>query len=128
MPTVRIPNPAYSEEFSDPEPQYLELVAHYEVCPTCGGHGSHSNHLGAFTQSDIDELGQEWLDDYARGYFDKTCETCQGNRVVPTVTRELNSPELLAIYDKWEQDEWEYRRESEMERRMMGDSDYFRGF
>lgn len=122
MPTINIPNPAY--EVEDNVPEYLSLLAKYEVCPTCRGNGKHSNHLGAFTQSDIDEMGEDWLHDYMAGEFDKVCENCKGQRVVAVIDRENNSEKNLKLYDTWEEEEYRYRHESEMEMRYTT-SDYY---
>lgn len=118
-PNFSIPNPNWIEGEDNGEPETILVFGKYEVCPTCEGKGSHSNHLGAITGQDLEEMGRDWLDDYMAGHFDKQCERCEGLRVVSVVDREANTPEVLALYDKWEQEEAAYRYESWLENRIL---------
>ena len=45
----------------------------------CSGHGHHSQHLGSFPQSEMAEEGQEFMEDYMAGHYDKVCERCRGS-------------------------------------------------
>lgn len=61
-------------------------MAHYAVCPTCEGRGTHVNPAvdgNGLTQDDIQELGPDFLDDYLGGVYDVRCRECLGRRVVP---------------------------------------------
>lgn len=55
----------------------------YAVCPACEGRGTSSAYLGAFTSEDMDQMDEDWKDDYRAGRFDRPCDECQGQRVVP---------------------------------------------
>lgn len=113
-----------------------ELPARYEVCPRCEGHGTHltpsmGNH--AYSQEEFSETFSEPEDreEYFRrgGRYDVTCEECQGRRVVLVVDEESceHSPNLKPIFEAWRKQEddratfeREWRREQEMEARMLG--------
>lgn len=79
--------------------EVLSVTAKYEVCPTCHGEGSTSNHLGAFTQESMDEMGEDFMNDYMAGYFDKSCDECKGNRVILVPDRENADPAALLLWD-----------------------------
>lgn len=71
------------------EPVAVEVVeplrsgnSGFTLCPDCDGCGSTSEHLGSFTMSELYEHGEDFVDDYFAGNFDKACETCKGQRVV----------------------------------------------
>lgn len=55
----------------------------YAVCPACDGRGTSSAYLGAFTSDDMDQMDEDWKDDYRAGRFDRPCDECRGQRVVP---------------------------------------------
>lgn len=54
------------------------------VCPACEGTGGSSAYLGAFTSDDMHDMDEEFMEDYFAGSFDRTCDHCQGRRVVQT--------------------------------------------
>jgi DnaJ-class molecular chaperone len=85
----------------------VRMPAKYEVCPTCHGKGSSSAYLGAFTQSDMDEMDQDWFDDYLAGHFDRPCEECKGLRVVLVPDMEMIETNQLykKAYDLWLENE-----------------------
>lgn len=96
----------------------IPLPHTFEVCPQCRGHGTSSAHLGSFTQSEWDEQGPEFQEDYMRGFYDRQCDVCDGERVVPVVDESRMSPELLKQWRKHVEFEVRYREMCEMERRM----------
>lgn len=57
-------------------------MSKYQVCPTCEGEGQSSAYLGAFTASEMEEQGPEFMEDYIAGRYDRPCDECQGRRVV----------------------------------------------
>lgn len=57
----------------------VNLPAKWEICPQCQGHGKSSAYLGAFTRDEMDEQGQEFMEDYMRGDYDRACEHCKGS-------------------------------------------------
>ncbi len=94
----------------------VHLPAKYEVCPDCKGEGKSSAYLGAFTRDELDEMGDEFIDDYRAGNFDRPCERCAGNRVIAVVDEELCDPALLQEYKKMKDDEAESRMAEAAER------------
>lgn len=85
----------YSEEGERP------LPFKFEICGHCEGHGTSSAYLGAFTRRDIDEAGEEFMDDYMAGRFDRPCEHCEGGKI-KVVDRAKCSADDLAEFDAQE--------------------------
>lgn len=56
----------------------VELPFKWTICGGCNGHGKSSAYLGAYTQSEMDEAGPEFHDEYMRGGYDRTCDECSG--------------------------------------------------
>ena len=56
----------------------IALPFTWAICSACSGDGKSSAHLGAFTQSDMDEQGPGFLEDYMSGFYDQTCDRCDG--------------------------------------------------
>jgi len=63
-------------------------VSKFILCPSCEGRGGSSAYLGAFTSDDIDQMDDEFMDDYFAGNFDRKCDECQGQRVVSVCKHE----------------------------------------
>lgn len=58
----------------------------FAVCPRCEGRGSHVNPAidgNGITGDEMDELGDDFREDYLSGVYDVACEECHGERVVP---------------------------------------------
>src|SRR5271163_3691027 len=69
---------------SGDETEY-SLPAFFVVCPRCHGEGSHTHpdiDGNGITQSEMEELGEDFREDYMRGVYDVNCGTCHGQRVV----------------------------------------------
>jgi hypothetical protein len=96
----------------------LQVNGRYEVCPVCGGEGSHfrsdldENHLVDSMREDCDEDG---LEAYFSGAFDQTCSECNGKRVV--AVPELPEWAEKAI-EEWGEAEREYRSTRDAECRV----------
>lgn len=57
----------------------------FEVCPICQGEGKYVNpsiDSQGLSQEQMDELGDEFREDYLRGAYDVRCKCCNGDRVV----------------------------------------------
>lgn len=86
------------------------------VCPRCNGEGLIAN--PAFDGMSVSEMverdGYEETDEFLREYtkrggmYDIVCPCCRGNKVIN-----------IARLQEWNEEE-EYRREEEAERRMLG--------
>lgn len=99
----------------DGEAEEIRIPAHNVVCPQCNGTGRSSAYLGAFTQSDMDEQGPEFVEDYMRGNFDRICETCQGNKVIAEADEDRANPEDWKKYQQFLDDKYSYESERRME-------------
>jgi hypothetical protein len=96
----------------------VELPSHYEVCPRCEGKGSHDCWEGGMTGDEMAEQGPDFFEDYMSGMYDAKCTVCKGLRVVEVVDRDRLSPDLLARFDKAEDERRGMEAEMEMERRL----------
>ena len=99
-----------------------DLPAKWQICGTCHGEGKHSLALGAITEDDRDQYwsADEW-DDYRAGGYDSPCATCKGTGkvlVVDEARLKALHPELYKAYAAYQEDEYHYQQECEMERRM----------
>ena len=102
---------ADEDDFSNWEE--ISIPAIYVVCPSCQGEGNSSAYLGAFTQDEMDDAGEHFMNDYFAGFYDKTCEECKGLRVVLVPDRENSDPLLL---EKWDVEEDEKYQDEQMHR------------
>lgn len=78
--------------------RYDTIPTCWAICDTCRGEGRHSNNLGAFSQEDMEEMGEDFREDYMAGYYDSFCENCHGTGkiIIPDV---INADkELLNLY------------------------------
>ena len=99
------------------EEQELFLPTHREVCPTCDGKGTSSAYLGAFSGDDMRE-DPEFFEDYMAGRYDRTCEECNGLRVIEVVDIDKMPAADRALYEEHMREEASYNSMCEMERRM----------
>ena len=107
--------------YTTPDGGEDQLPARYDVCPRCRGEGSHTNPAvdgHGISREEMDELGDEFFDDYMSGVYDIACEKCKGQRVVLVADEERVTPEQLREYEQHLEAEWAYARECEQERRM----------
>lgn len=108
-----------------------ELPATNEVCGRCDGFGTHTNPNidgNGITSSEWAEWDYEERESYMNGDYDVTCEECHGNKVVLVPDPNVMSEEQKKIFAQWEEQEEEraafdadWRREQEMESRMLGE-------
>ena len=96
----------------------IELPFLWCICISCQGHGKSSAYLGAYTQSEMDEAGPEFFDDYMAGRYDRPCETCDGTGKIKVVDRKKLTPAQRLEWDEQRQCEREERAIRAAERRM----------
>jgi hypothetical protein len=65
----------------------------------CNGRGTQSLHGAAITGAEMDELGDDFREDYVAGVYDHDCDHCGGSGTTTA-------------------DAWEWHLETEAERRM----------
>lgn len=71
-----------------------EPPSHWAICDTCHGDGTSTAYLGAYTQSDREEMGDEWYeftDNVRSGMYDRECDECHGSGKVREFTGEAEA-------------------------------------
>lgn len=99
----------------------ISLPTRTIVCPRCGGRGAQVNPAvdgNGLSQDDMDELGEDFREDYFRGVYDIVCIECGGRNVVEEVDEDRLDPATKKIYEEYMQAEYEYNAMVEGERRM----------
>lgn len=105
-----------------------ELPSKKAVCSRCDGEGTHlTPSIGehCYSQEEFEESfsTDEEQEEYFKrgGIYDVTCEQCHGKRVEDVVDEDACTDEpLKSLLDKYNEmldDEYNYRRECEAERR-----------
>ena len=108
------------------EPFDLSRWTHKIVCTRCKGKGTHVNPNvdgHGITRDEMDELGDDFRDDYLSGVYDITCLRCHGDNVIDEIDFdrfERDAPELFAAYLRAEDAAWEADAIDRMERRYCG--------
>jgi hypothetical protein len=107
------------------EPTVYVLAAKMEVCPTCKGRGKHVNpSIDAGSISDDDDF---WCDDdddnwggsrYQNGFYDVTCETCNGKNVVAAIDLKCSDKDALEVWYEMQDEDAECERIYRQERLM----------
>lgn len=104
----------------DDEDNEVKMPMRKEVCDRCHGEGAHVNPAidgHGITSDEMEELGDDFREDYLSGRYDVRCEECDGLRVVDVLDRERCTPEQLKAWDEAEQAEYDYRAERAAELR-----------
>ena len=89
---------------------YMIVQGKMEVCPTCGGRGTHfrsdldENELIDLYREDGDYEG---LESYYAGAFDQTCEQCKGQNVIAAPDWDCIPKEIIDACDQWDECEAE---------------------
>jgi hypothetical protein len=105
----------------DGDPVEFVLPAKFDVCPRCEGHGSHTNPSidgNGITSDEMEELGEDFREDYMRGVYDVTCSLCHGEKVVPVPHVARWSFAQKRAFVQHRRDEIEYQRDYDSERRL----------
>lgn len=71
--------PELIEAMNDGSVVPCRITFYWEICDTCHGEGSHSNHLGVINP----ETWSDWEDEdrhaYMSGHYDQKCSLCNGS-------------------------------------------------
>ena len=98
----------------------VEVPFVYEVCGLCNGKAKVVNpsiDCNGITAEDFYE-DPDFYDAYMSGSFDIACPECGGQRVVPTINREMIDPVLLEQIDKSIEEDRDFEQQCAMERAM----------
>lgn len=86
----------------------IVLPTKWCICGQCKGHGKSSAYLGAYTADEMDQMDDQWQEDYFAGNFDRACDTCRGSGKVQKVDHEkLTAEQKTAWYKQCEDDRLE---------------------
>ena len=103
------------------EEYHTEVPIVFEVCPECGGSGTHCNRNidgNGLTAEDFAE-DPDFAEDYFAGNYDVICEMCDGLRVYPTLDPKAKLSEeqsqAVAFMEQRAYDEAMDRRTQRME-------------
>jgi hypothetical protein len=94
------------------------MPAKMEVCPRCNGEGTHvapGIDDNGITASEMDELGDDFREDYMSGHYDVTCTVCHGKNVVPVPDLTRASAAVKRAWKEHQKAEAEYQRDYESE-------------
>ena len=98
----------------------VELPWHWEVCPVCGGKGTHVNpsiDAGGLTGEDFAE-DPDFAEGYFSGMYDQTCNYCGGRTTVPAVDEDRLTSEQREALEAQDRADAEIHAERMMEIRM----------
>ncbi len=109
----------------DGEPINVSKWTHKIVCPRCHGTGKHVNPSidgNGITGSEMEELGDDFRDDYLNGAYDVVCRECNGRNVVDEVDEVAFSEDAPELFLVWERavNEWHDADAVERQERRMG--------
>lgn len=108
-----------TEIWDEDTESFISLPCRWEICYQCHGEGTSSAYLGAFTADEMDEMGDDFLDGYRSGLYDRSCDVCEGSGKIRVVDQRRLSADLLQRYRYAEREEFEYEAMCATER-MMG--------
>lgn len=93
----------------------VAIPARWEICPACQGRKQVPLQGIAFTESDIEEAGDNFRQDYFGGFYDQPCTECKGEGLVAVPDEDRATPEQLAGYLAVERARYEYDAERRAE-------------
>jgi len=99
-----------------PDGTEKELPLKWCICGQCDGEGKSSAYLGAYSWDEMEDLGEDFIEDYFAGNYDRVCETCNGAGKVLESDYDRMSKADAAAFRKQEWDAGEADRIQAMER------------
>lgn len=103
--------------YYDEEGECIHLPYTWVICGHCEGEGMSSSYLGAFTWDELNEQGEEFIEDYFAGNYDRPCDCCEGSGKIPIPNYDKMTEEQLEKYKDHVQAEREYKAERRAEMR-----------
>lgn len=73
----------------------------WTICSRCKGEGKSSAYLGTFTTEAMHDMGDEFMEAYVRGQFDRPCENCGGSGKVTQQDMDRNAQRRADLYLQW---------------------------
>lgn len=106
----------YPGYFSDDDGEFIQVPFKWEICSECRGDGRSSAYLGSFTWSELNEQGDEFIEDYFAGNYDEVCECCEGSGkvAVPDYDKMTKEQENKYLEYMRADEEYEAERRAEM--------------
>lgn len=99
--------------------EMVPVPVKWEICSCCQGHGKSSAYLGAYTSDDMDDMDDDFIQDYIDGRYDRRCDECEGSGKVEAADVARMPPDMLTAWRDQEREDAAMRAEERMER-MMG--------
>lgn len=97
----------------------MELPTKWCICGQCDGEGKSSAYLGAYTWDEMEDAGEEFIEDYFAGNFDRVCESCAGHGKIREVDFAKITPQQRQLWEaqvrELDQEEAERRMEQRMD-------------
>ena len=114
-----VPLPEMNKPFYyDEEGEIVHLPYKWEICSQCRGEGMSSAYLGAFTWNELDEQGEEFIEEYFAGVYDRPCDCCHGSGKITFPDYDKMTEEQVKRYEEKIQEDIEYEAMVRAEKRM----------
>lgn len=107
----------YPGYFSDEDGEFVQVPYKWEICSQCQGDGRSSDYLGSFTWDELNEQGDEFIEDYFAGDYDRPCDCCEGSGKIVVPDHSKMTEEQEKKYLEYMQAEIEYESERRAEMR-----------
>jgi hypothetical protein len=102
----------------DDDGEPIALPYKWEICSQCSGEGRSSAYLGAFTWDELREQGDEFIEDYFAGNYDRACDCCGGSGKITVADYGKMTEDQVKAYEQKLQDDYEYESMRRAEMRM----------
>lgn len=99
----------------------IMVVGSMEVCPTCGGHGTHDRRdldCSRLVDNMYEDGDFDGIENYFNGQYSQICEQCKGKNVVLVPLWESIPEWARKAMTEWDDAERESREEEAAERAM----------
>ncbi len=63
------------------------------TCPMCQGRKTQHLHGASFSGSEMEEMGEDFREDYASGMYEHPCDHCQGSGVTDRGSWQMHQEE-----------------------------------
>lgn len=84
----------------------IALPTIWVVCERCRGEGEVALPGVSFSSSDLEELGQDFCDDYAAGHYNDRCPDCRGRTTVMEIDHDRCPALLVEAHERQQRQIW----------------------